>query len=58
MANLTLAQIEDSIGSPIVLLTHVSKAGVAKTISVEDLSAAAQAVFVAWVNARLTEDGL
>lgn len=57
MANLTLAQIEDFVGSPIVLLTHTNLQGVSKTISVEDLPAAAQTAFVNWVNARLTEDG-
>jgi hypothetical protein len=54
MANLTIAQIEDAIGKPIVLLTAVRRStGKVIQITFDDLPPVAQAAVLAWLNANL-----
>lgn len=51
MANFTLAQIEDLIGTPIILLTYYRRAdNTHHHFSLRDLPPLAQVALVAWIN--------
>lgn len=54
MADLTLAELEDILGNPIVLLTWTHpRTKATRTISVEDLTPALQTQFLRWINDRI-----
>jgi hypothetical protein len=54
----TLAQLKDQLGDPIVFLQHTNPVThVTRAFTDADLGPVALAVVLAWINARLAEEG-